>query len=209
MPMTARCASATNPVAPGTASVILPTMTRAPPAGCLWQRGRDLRCRPFPGSSCDGDEEYHFDEASEEVVGPRFADARPDDGDQVDEADDDVDDPVDSWVGASGSAGVARARRESGWTTGEHPAEQQQSDMHWHRAPQTHPGSASTTENQYTGHSFEDDQQGDEQTLIRSNHGLPGVADEGEVGRVCEVGVVSSGLQVADQTRSVDVLKRV
>jgi hypothetical protein len=32
---------------------------------------------------------------------------------------------------------------------GEHPVEQQQSDMHWHRAPQAHPGSASTTENQY------------------------------------------------------------
>ena len=72
---------------------------------------------------------------------------------------------------------------------GEHPAEQQQSDMHWHRAPQTHPGSASTTENQYTDYSFGIDQQGDEQTLIRSNHGLPGVAEEDEAGRVCEVGV--------------------
>lgn len=32
---------------------------------------------------------------------------------------------------------------------GEHSVEQQQSDMHWHRVPQAHPGSASATENQY------------------------------------------------------------
>src|SRR5450631_359709 len=59
------------------------TTTRVLRVGCLWQRWCELRWRPFPGSSCDGDEEYHFDEASEEVVGPRFADARPDDGDPL------------------------------------------------------------------------------------------------------------------------------
>ena len=39
-------------------------MTRAVRVGCLWQRGCDLGWRPFPGGSGDGDEEYHFDEAS-------------------------------------------------------------------------------------------------------------------------------------------------
>ena len=45
-----------------------PKMTRALRIACLWQLGCDLRWRPFPGSSCDGDQEYHFDEACEEVL---------------------------------------------------------------------------------------------------------------------------------------------
>jgi hypothetical protein len=58
-----RRAQLDEPVA--AACVLSPTMTRALRVGCLWQRGCDLRWRPFPGGSCDGDEEYHFDEASE------------------------------------------------------------------------------------------------------------------------------------------------
>jgi hypothetical protein len=57
-----------------------------------------MRWRPFPGGSGDGDEEYHFDKASEDVVGPLFFDAGHDDADHVEKADDDVDDPVDSWA---------------------------------------------------------------------------------------------------------------
>ena len=66
-------------------------------ADCRGQLGRDLRGRPFPGGAGDGDEEDRFDGASEEVVDPRLADARREDGDRVEEADGDVDDPVGSW----------------------------------------------------------------------------------------------------------------
>ena len=45
------------------------------------------------------------------------------------------------------------------------------------------PARGTSTNPSYSG------QIGDEQNLIRSNHGLAGVADDGEVGRVCEVGV--------------------
>src|SRR5665648_105444 len=92
-----RHASFRPPIAHRGAGITAPTMTWALRVGCLWQRGCDLGWRPFPGGSCDGDEEYHFDEASEEIVDPRFADGRHDDGDYVEDADDDVDDPVDSW----------------------------------------------------------------------------------------------------------------
>jgi hypothetical protein len=64
----------------------------------LGNRGCDLRWRPCPGGSGDGGQEYHLDEAPEEVVGPRLPDGRAEDGDDVEEADDDVHDPADPWL---------------------------------------------------------------------------------------------------------------
>jgi len=53
------------------------------------------------------------------------------------------------WVGASRSAGVVRARRASRWTTRRAPSRTAAVRHALASRPQTHPGSASTTENQY------------------------------------------------------------
>src|SRR3954470_5655511 len=67
--------------------------------GCGSLDGPSLPC---PGDACNGEEEDDFDDTSEDVVGPGLADDRDHDGGRVEQADDDVGDPVRLGGGEQG-----------------------------------------------------------------------------------------------------------